>query len=177
MPSARVFTTRSAPAGLLKNIRRLLDEAFEGGFSEHDWEHTLGGWHVVVREGGALLAHAAVVPRVIAVAGKPFRGGYVEGVATTPQRHGEGLGSIVMSRVDQILRNRFEIGALSTGLHSFYERLGWERWRGPSFVRRGEELARTEEDDDGIMVLRFGPSLGLDLTEPISCPARNGDDW
>ena len=69
------------------------------------------------------------------------------------------------------------MGALSTGTYPLYERFGWERWRGPTFARRGPQLLRTEEDDDSVMVLRFGASLQLDLTAPISCPARGGDDW
>jgi aminoglycoside 2'-N-acetyltransferase I len=177
MPNAEVFTTRTALGSQLKNIRRLLDEAFDGDFSDEDWEHTLGGWHVVLLERGVPLAHAAVVPRVLTVVGDPLRSGYVEGVATTPQRQGEGFGWSVMSRVGQVLHDEFELGALSTNLRGFYERLGWERWRGPTFVRHGGELIRTEEEDDGIMVLRFGPSVELDLTAPISCAARNGDAW
>ncbi len=29
----------------------------------------------------------------------------------------------------------------------------------------------------GVLVLRFGASANLDLTAPIACPARPGDDW
>jgi aminoglycoside 2'-N-acetyltransferase I len=177
VPSAKVFTTQSAPNDLLTTIRGLVSEAFDDALSDDDWEHALGGWHVVLLDAGAVVAHAAVVPRAIAVAGSQLRGGYVEAVATAPRRQGEGLGSLVMARVGRLLRTEFEIGALSTGLHGFYERLGWELWRGPTFVRHDSELIRTEDEDDGVMVLRFGPSLELDLTNPISCPARNGDNW
>jgi aminoglycoside 2'-N-acetyltransferase I len=173
----RVFTTSEAPGDLLKKVRRLLDEAFEGHFSEDDWEHTLGGWHVVVMEGGDPVSHAAVVPRLLEVAGRPFQAGYVEGVATAAHRKREGLGSLVMAQVAPIIRERFEIGALSTGHYGLYERLGWERWRGPTFVRHGSQLIRTEEDDDSLMVLRFRPSFGLNLAASISCEARSGDDW
>ncbi len=74
-------------------------------------------------------------------------------------------------------RAEFEFGALSTGRHGFYERLGWERWHGPTFVRHGPELVRTEDEDDGVMVLRFDRSLAVDLSGSISCEARTGDDW
>ena len=177
MPDARVFTTPAAPERLLDRVRRLLDEAFEGRFSSEDWDHALGGWHVVVTDGEVPLAHAAVVPRVLEVGGRPLRAGYVEAVATDPGRHGEGLGSLAMTHIDRLVRREFHMGALSTARHSFYEHLGFERWRGPTFVRRGRVVVRTEEDDDGLMVLRFGPSFGLDLTAPISCEARPGDDW
>lgn len=177
MQSIEGFTTAEAPVSLLKQIRRLLDEAFAGGFSDDDWEHTLGGWHAVVMESDTPLAHAAVGARMLEVDGQPFLTGYVEGVATVPDRHGEGFGSLAMSEVMRVLRGEFVLGALSTSRHGFYERLGWERWRGPTFVRHGRELARTEDEDDGVMVLRFGHSLELDLNGSISCEARTGDDW
>jgi aminoglycoside 2'-N-acetyltransferase I len=161
----------------LTAIRRLLIRAFEGDFSEEDWEHTLGGWHVVVADGGIALTHAAVVPRVLEVADRAFHAGYVEGVATAPVRQRQGFGSLAMVEVSEVLRSQFEMGALSTGLHGFYARLGWERWQGPTFVRHGSEAIRTEEEDEGVMVLRFGPSKDIDLTAPISCEGRPGDDW
>jgi aminoglycoside 2'-N-acetyltransferase I len=166
-----------APAGSLERIRGLLEEAFEGQFSEDDWEHTLGGWHVVVVDRGSLVSHAACVPRVLDAAGRAFRTGYVEGVATAARRRREGLASLAVSRLTPLIHRHFEVGALSTGSHSFYERLGWERWRGPTFAHQGGELVRTREDDEGLMVLRFGPTLELDLAVAISCDPRSGDPW
>ena len=172
-----VFKTSEASPGLLEGVRHLLDQAYGGDSSEEDWEHTLGGWHVVILDGGAPISHAAVVPRVLEAAGRALRTGYVEGVGTAPGRQGRGLGTRAMRALAPVLKDNFEVGALSTGRHGFYERLGWERWRGPTFVRSGQRLIRTEDDDDALMVLRFGPSLELDLTAPISCEARSGDPW
>jgi aminoglycoside 2'-N-acetyltransferase I len=155
----------------------LLDAAFDGDFSDDDWRHTVGGSHVVVTDHGGLVAHASVVARRIDVDGRPFSAGYIEGVATAPSRENEGLGSVAMTEAAAVVRRDFELGALSTDRHSFYERLGWERWRGPTFVRRAGGVVRTENEDDGIMVLRFGPSREVDLTTPISCDERPGDDW
>jgi aminoglycoside 2'-N-acetyltransferase I len=160
----------------LAEIRALLDDAFAGDFSDDDWHHTLGGWRVVATD-EALVAHAAVVARVLDVDGQSLRAGYVEGVATTPLRQGEGLGAMVMRRVGQLLEAEFELGALSTAHHAFYRRLGWERWQGPTFVRRDDEIVRTADEDDGIMVLRYGTTSNLNLGLPISCEARSGDDW
>lgn len=177
MPDIRLFTTAAASGDVLLEIRRLLVRAFEGDFSDEDWEHALGGWHVVVADGGAILSHAAVVPRVLEVADGSLHAGYVEGVATAPGRRREGLGALAMTEAAERLRREFAMGALSTGVHDFYERLGWERWRGPTFVRHGSEAIRTEEEDDGVMVLRFGPSEGIDLAGSLSCEGRRGDDW
>jgi aminoglycoside 2'-N-acetyltransferase I len=132
---------------------------------------------VLVLDGGAVVSHAAVVPRELHVDGRPVAAGYVEAVATAPARQGQGLGTRAMVEVDRLLRRHHELGALSTGAHAFYERLGWERWRGPTFVRAVDDLVRTPDEDDGIMVLRFGRSTTLDLGAALSCEARIGDDW
>jgi aminoglycoside 2'-N-acetyltransferase I len=164
-------------APLVGALRQLLWDAFEGDFSDDDWQHTLGGWHAVALDGDALVSHAAVVPRTIQAGDRAFRAGYVEGVATRPDRQREGLAAAVMAEVSTVLRARFELGVLSTSSHDFYQRLGWEHWQGPTFVRAGGQLVRTEDEDDGIMVLRFGPSQEADVTAPISCESRTGDDW
>ena len=177
MPAIARLRTSEATTDRLEGIRRLLVDAFAGDFAEEDWQHTLGGWHVVVSEGGRIVAHAAVVPRTLDVGGRPLRAGYVEGVATAPHRQGTGLGTLAMAEASTVVREHFELGALSTGSHRFYAALGWERWRGPTFVRGGLGLIRTEDEDDGVMVLRFGPSAGIDLGAPLSCDARSGDDW
>ena len=154
-----------------------MDDAFDGDFSDDDWEHNIGGQHVVVDEVDGPVAHAAVVPRVLEIAGRDFRSGYVEGVATVPARQRAGLASVVMAEAGDIIRRHFELGGLSTDRYRFYERLGWERWHGPTFARTGSEATRTQEDDDGVMVLRFGASADVDLRAAISCEARPGDDW
>ena len=158
-------------------LRPMLDAAFRGRFEDPDWDHAMGGWHAVVHDDGLLVAHAAVVERVLHVDGEPFRTGYVEAVATTPDRQGQGFGDLVASEVTRVVRASFELGGLSTAHHAFYERLGWERWQGPTYVREGDRLVRTEDEDDGVMVLRFGRSAAVDLTAPIDCDARPGDDW
>ena len=177
MPEIRSFLTHEASDDVLGQIRLLLVDAFEGDVSDEDWEHTLGGMHVVGFERGALVAHAAVVPRTLQVGDRPFRAGYVEGVGVAPSRQGRGFGSLAMARLSEEVHGRFELGALSTDRHSFYERRGWERWLGPTFVRSGPETIRTEDEDDGVMVLRFGPSRDVDLTASLTCEPRPGDDW
>ncbi len=76
------------------------------------------------------------------------------------------------------LRPRFEIGALSTSVPAFYERLGWEAWLGPTWVRTTSgELERTEDDDGGIFILRTASTPPLALTAPLVCDWRSGDVW
>lgn len=171
-----VLRTSAMSSDLLSDVRRLLAASFGPTFSDEDWHHALGGWHVVVMHGPVLVSHAAVVPRELHVGGVAVHAGYVEAVATDPERQGQGLGTLAMLGADDVLTSEFHMGALSTGAHGFYERLRWERWRGPTYVRRPDGILRTPAEDDGIMVLRFG-STRPDLSLAISCDARPGDDW
>jgi aminoglycoside 2'-N-acetyltransferase I len=173
----QVVTTDEAPATLLTEVKQVVVDAFNGGFSDDDWQHSLGGWHVIGAEAGAVVSHAAVVARTIDVGDVSIAAGYVEGVATRSDRQRQGLGALVMTEVAGVIRREFALGVLSTSSQGFYESIGWERWQGPTFVRTDGRLVRSEEEDDGIMVLRFGPSEAVDLTDPISCDSRSGDDW
>lgn len=173
MPEVVVLRTEEVPGPLLVAVRALMDDAFGDRFDDDDWEHGLGGWHVLACDGTDVVAHAAVVGRRIAVADRWFDCGYVENVATAPRRQRQGLGRLVMAAAGDLVVEHHELGCLSTSSWGFYERLGWERWRGPSYA--GEE--RTADEDDGIMVLRFGPSAEVDPASPIRCEPRAGDDW
>ncbi len=175
--TVRWFTTPEAAPHDLDAIRALMDRAFDGAFTDDDWDHSVGGWHVVAIAEEAIVAHASVVGRTLDVADMSFDTGYVEAVATDPERHGLGFGTSVMRAAAELISEHHRLGALSTGEHHFYERLGWERWQGPTFVRNGDELIRTPDEDDGIMVMRFGPSAGVDLRSRIVCESRTGDDW
>ncbi|HEU4614210.1 MAG TPA: hypothetical protein VFS15_19080, partial [Kofleriaceae bacterium] len=95
-----------------------------------------------------------------------------------PTRQRTGLGTRVMTAIADVIRERFELGALSTGEHSFYGRLGWERWRGPSYVRAANgTTTRSAGEDSSIMILRCTPSRDIDLTAPIACDERPGSSW
>ena len=161
----------------VRSLHALWQAAFDD-FSVEDADHAFGGVHAMLLERRDVVAHASVVPRDLVVGDRSFAAGYVEAVATVPDEQGGGLGSRVMTEIARVLRERHTLGALSTSAHGFYGRLGWERWRGPTYVRASDgTLERTEEEDDGIMVLRFGPSADLDRTLPICCDDRPGDAW
>ena len=75
------------------------------------------------------------------------------------------------------VRERFELGALGTGSHRFYERLGWRSWAGPSFVRTAGGALPTPDEDGFILVLPTRASPPMDFAAPISCEWRPGDVW
>ncbi len=146
-------------------------------FSETDWGNALGGLHFVAKDERGILAHASVVPRELHVEERPLRTGYVEAMATRPELQGRGIGTEVLRAVNDHIVDAYELGALDTGSDWFYRRLGWLRWRGPTFVRTADGVLRTEDEDGNIMVLPPPASGPLDVEAAISCEWRPGDVW
>lgn len=177
----RQLRTDELTQGEIAAIRELLWAAFaddeDGEFTEDDWQHALGGLHFVLDVDGRILAHAAVVPRELHVANRPLRTGYGEAVAVAPGHQRAGLGTVVMREATQHVADEYELGALGTGSHAFYERLGWRTWRGPSSVRGPQGDTATPDDDGYIMVLLTAHAPNIDLDAPISCEWRPGDVW
>lgn len=162
-------------------LQALLAVAFErdehGGFSWDDWLHALGGTHFILEVDGAISGHASVVERTLEISGRPVRAGYVEAVAILPALQRRGLGSMVMREVNAHVLDRYELGGLGTGSQPFYERLGWQVWRGSTGVRVDGAVRPTPEEDGYILVLRTPSSPPFELTEPITCDWRPGDAW
>ncbi len=109
--------------------------------------------------------------------GRAWRTGYVEAVATAAEFRGRGYGTRVMQEISDAILADWPLGALSTGEHAFYERLGWERWRGPTSVDAPGGIERTPDDDDGVMVLLTPQTAALELHGEIRCDWRSGDVW
>jgi aminoglycoside 2'-N-acetyltransferase I len=179
----RRATTDELTRDEIDALQDLLVAAFgddpEEAFGREDWEHALGGIHVIADEDGEAVGHAAVVERTIEIGGRPLATGYVEAVAIRADRQGRGIGSDVMTEIGAIIRDRYELGVLGTGRRSFYERLGWRTWRGPSgFHDPVTGAVRSTPQDDGyLMTLRTPRTPELDPDAPIVCPWRAGDVW
>jgi aminoglycoside 2'-N-acetyltransferase I len=165
----------------VSEIRSVLDAAFgddeDERFTDDDWDHAVGGVHVVLDVDGEIVAHGSVVERTLEIDHRPVRTGYVEAVATAPDHQARGHGTSVMRAIGEEILARFELGALGTGSHRFYERLGWETWAGPSSVRTPDGERRTPDDDGYIMILRTPSSSPFEVGAPISCEWRPGDVW
>ena len=176
----RAPTDALGPAELA-SLHEMLVAAFgddpEEALTGADWQHALGGVHVLAEEDGAVVAHAAVVERTIEVDGRPLRTGYVEAVATRADRRGRGIGTAVMAEVGRIIDDGYELGMLGTGVQPFYERLGWSVWPGPSAVRTATGRVPSP-DDDGYLMVRTTPATPpLDRMATITCEDRPGDAW
>ncbi len=172
----RIISTADLSPRELGTLKRMLEDAYNEPFVE-DWDHALGGTHFLIEEDGEPVSHASVVERSLVAGGKTLRTGYVEAVATRPDRQSRGLASSVMDAASELVRASFELGGLSTGRIGFYERFGWERWRGPTFVRSETGRLRTAEEDGAVMILRTPTTPALDLGDQLSCDWRRGDVW
>ena len=177
MVTVHTATTDLLDPSLRRELRRFLDAAFAGGFTDDDWQHATGGMHVWLADSSGLISHGSIVERTLQCSGRTVRAGYVEAVATAIPHRRRGHGTAVMRRIGELIRDRYALGALSTGSPAFYEPLGWQVWRGPTSVRgcRGDE--RTPDDDGGVMILRTVRSPRLDLDGEIVCDWRHGDVW
>ena len=137
----------------------------------------MGGVHWLAESEGRLVGHASVVPRILEADGVPIRTGYVEAVAVDPAVQRRGIGTRLLEEAAAHIAEGYDLGALGTGEHAFYERLGWQRWQGQTFERTADGDVRTADDDDGVMILRVSTSPALTLRERLSCEWRPGDSW
>lgn len=157
-------------------VRALLDEAFDGVFSDDDWEHGLGGTHVLVLDADAVVAHGSLVMRRLLADGRSLRAGYVEAVAVRPDRRRAGHASTVMAALEA-LAPAYDLLALSASEDgvALYEARGWRPWRGPTSVLAPGGIEPTPDDDGSVYVLTG--ATPLDLDEPLTCDWRPGDVW
>jgi len=172
----RTVHTSALGAAALATARELLEVAFDGELTAEDWEHCLGGLHVLAYEGAELIGHAAVVQRRLLHDGRALRAGYVEGVAVRADRRRQGVAGALMNEVETIITRAYDLGALGSsddGL-PFYLGRGWRAWTGTlrAFTPDGM-VDHTEEERGWILV--FGE--GLDLDGDLACGWRDGDVW
>lgn len=175
--TARLVHTADLDLETIDGARRMLVGAFDGDFSDDDWEHALGGMHALIWSHGTLIAHGSVVQRRLLHRGAALRCGYVEAVAVREDCRGLGLGTAVMDALEQVIRGAYRIGALG-GTESgrpMYLSRGWVPWRGPTSVLAPDGLTRTPEDDGAVFVLPNGADL--DVEDELTCDWRSGDVW
>jgi len=133
-----------------------------------------GGLHFLAYRAEELVSHAMVTTRWLQPEGQPLlHTAYVDAVATLPNYQGQGYGSILMRRLVSEIDEEYVIACLETDRITFYERLGWQTWRGPLAGRSKQGLTPTPEQN-GIMILRLSqtPALNLDSWLTIECQAE-----
>lgn len=134
-----------------------------------------GSRHILIADAGTLVCHACWVTRTLQPIGGPsLCTAYIEAVATRPERQGQGYGKQAMARVVAETME-YDLRALSPAVPDFYERLGWEAWRGPTAIRTADGLIDTPEDE--IMILRTARTPPLDLDATMVAEWREGELW
>ena len=137
----------------------------------------LGGLHFLAYRAEQLVSHALVTTRWLQPEGQPvMRTAYVDAVATLPACQGRSHGSTLLRYLAGVIDQDYTVACLETDRPSFYQRLGWELWRGPLAGRSEQGLVPTPEQH-GVMILRLAqtPPLDLDVTLTIEC--QEGRIW
>ena len=169
----RVRTGSLAPR-LHEQVRALCDAAYGedlgGYFAAIGPGVHLLGWH-----GPALVSHLMWVDRTLYVEGRePLRSAYVELVATRKSDQRRRFATRLMERFALEIQG-YDIGALSPGETTLYQRLGWERWHGTLSVRTADGIVPTSGEE--LMVLRLPGSPPIDLEAALSVDWRAGEIW
>lgn len=178
-PDHEMEVAHTAELGTAKRraARALLDDVFGAEMTDADWDHALGGLHVLAWEARQLVGHSAVVQRQLIHGGRALRTGYVEGVAVRADRQGRGYGAAMMDVVERIVREAYELGALgaSEAGAGFYAARGWRSWRGRTWALTPAGRVRTAAEDNDILVMEL--AIPLDLSGELTCEWREGDVW
>jgi aminoglycoside 2'-N-acetyltransferase I len=158
----------------LDEVLALCSEAYGEDFAPV-LERVGPGTHLLGRRKGNLVSHAMWITRMLEPTSlSPLRTAYVEAIATAPAFQKRGYATELLRRLEREIQD-FDLGALSPSSAPFYERRGWEPWRGPLLIRRGRILELTP--DETVMVLRLPKTPSLDLDEPLSAEWRRGELW
>ncbi|MFI1994987.1 GNAT family N-acetyltransferase [Actinoplanes sp. NPDC020271] len=179
MTVLRTVHTADLTAGDRARIRALLDEAFGGCFDDHDWNHSLGGQHILVSVDGTLIAHGSVVQRQFLHRGMSLRCGYVEAVAVQPAHRRRGCASAVTAEAERLIDHAYDLGALSASraAGNLYRGRGWQPWPGGTAALTPSGVTRTPDDDGSTLIRRVPGGASLDEFAPIICDWRDGDVW
>ena len=177
--SIRVVASAALSAGEWSALTALCEAAFNEPWGDY-WESIGPGVHVLAEDPeGGIVAHAAIVDRLLYPGQAVLRAGYVEAVAVSPEWQRRGLGTQVMEVIDRMIDERYQLGGLGTGSHDFYRRLGWVIWQGPTWIRERDGRLERSPDEDGDIMVRLTPTTAadLDLASPIAVDWRPGEVW
>lgn len=167
---------------LPEEIRNAIVELCVAAHQEADFRNLFtyvpsGGWHFIAYRENSLVSHAMVTTRWLHPEGHPpLKTAYVDAVATLPVYQGQGYGSAVMRRLAAEIDPEYAIACLETEQNSFYERLGWQTWRGPLAGRNGSNVVPTPEQH-GIMVLHLSQTPALDFDSMLTIECQPGRIW
>ncbi len=167
---------------LKEPIRNSIIELCVEAHQEEDFRNLFtyvssGGWHFLAYHNELLVSHAVVTTRWLQTKDSPLlKTAYVDAVATLPASQGYGYGSALMQQLAGEIDREYVIACLETDRETFYERLGWQTWRGPLAGRRDSDLIPTPEQH-GVMVLPLSQTPTLDLDSLLTIECQTGRIW
>ncbi|CAL9537368.1 Aminoglycoside 2'-N-acetyltransferase [Streptomyces sp. enrichment culture] len=155
---ARTAHTAGLTSAGLTAVRALPHDAFGGGLTDEDRDHTPGGVHALVHDGRGPAAHGAVVTRRVRHRGRWRRVGHVEGVAVRAGARRRGLGGRVMAALEGIVARAHDFGSLSAGDGGAALRTarGRHPWGGP-IAALGPDGVVPLPDEEGSTRVRPAP--------------------
>ena len=175
--TARLVHTADLDGETRHRVHQMVAAAFDGNFTDTDWDHALGGMHALIWHHGAIIAHAAVVQRRLLYRGEALRCGYVEAVAVREDCRGQGLAHALLDGAEQVIRGAYPVGAAGSppGARRVFTGRGWSSWHGPTWVLSPDGAARTPDDDGTVSVLPV--TVRLDTSADLTCDWRAGHVW
>ena len=176
--TVEMWRTEDLDPGTRRTIIDLCIAAHDTDAFEQLFDHFIpsGGRHFLGRIDGRLVSHAVVTTRGLqSPPGLVLRTAFVDAVSTLPPFQGRGSATAVMRRLGSEIDD-YEIGCLQTDLVGFYERTGWEPWRGPLAGRDEDGLTYTPEQR-GVMVLRLPSTPALDLESLLTIERQPDRIW
>jgi aminoglycoside 2'-N-acetyltransferase I len=176
MISVQTSHTADLEPATLSAARALLSDAFDD-WTEHDWEHSLGGVHAIAWDGDTVVGHASVVQRRLLHGGRALRAGYIEGVGVRADHRRQGHAAAMLGALERVVRRAYDLGALGATDEAvpLYTARGWKLWEGPSSAFTPDGIRRTTDEDGAIYVLPG--AVALDLAGELTCDWRDGDVW
>jgi aminoglycoside 2'-N-acetyltransferase I len=177
-----IVITSARTEDLSEETRSAIVEVCVAAHDEEDFRNLFnyvasGGWHFLAWHNDQLVSHAMVTTRWLQPEGLPLlKTAYIDAVATLPNHQGQGYGSAVMGRLAREIDQEYVIACLETDRESFYERLGWQTWRG-TLAGRSEHGLIPTPNQHGIMILRLSQTPALDLDSALSIESQAGRIW
>jgi aminoglycoside 2'-N-acetyltransferase I len=171
----KVLHSKLIPETIRKDIVSLCNRAYEKDM-RLILETFVGATHVLGYSNDLLVCHALWVTRYLQAGTNPLmRTAYVEAVATEAKYRRRGFASAVMKHLTGEVQD-YDLAALSPFSVEYYQRLGWELWQGPLFIRTKDNLVPCLDDEE-VMIFRLPKTPLLDLTTSLSAEWRKGELW
>lgn len=155
----------------------LLVEGFSSDFTYDDFQHTLGGMHVIAYDQQKMVGHVAIVQRNMAINDDPISVGYVEAMVVEENYRRQGIGASLMQHTNEIISACYQLGLLSASEEGqkLYRSVGWKVWKGALFEQQQRHYIRSIEEEGGVMA--WSAHDNIDFTASLYCDFRGGDQW